>query len=135
MNSKYWLNKIMDTMYHSSTEFWVGLSSTEPTYNGSNITEPTDGGYSRVQITSFSDAADGCVYNVNPIHFPVSTDVWFGSENRARYWVIFDGNLAISQMLSYGPLNNPTVINNNTMASISERALKITLSNNSDDIS
>jgi hypothetical protein len=132
MNSKYWLNKIMDLAYHSSTEFWLGLSSTEPTVYGTNISEPVGGGYSRVQITSFSPSMDGCIYNTEQIHFPVSTGVWFGSENKASYWVLFDGNLAVSHMLSYGLLDNPTVIENNTMVSISYGMLKIMLSSQPD---
>ena len=100
MNSTYWLNKIMDTMYTSAaTEFWVGLSSTMPAQNGTGVSEPTGGNYARVQITEFTDPVNGTIKNVSALEFNRSSAVWFDSDHKAKYWVLFDGSTADATLM------------------------------------
>ena len=88
MTTTYWLNSIMDTMYKdNSGSFYIGLSSTLPTASGTNITEPSGNAYQRVRIGTLSAAANGVVKNSNDIQFPKSTGTWFGSSNKAKYWM------------------------------------------------
>lgn len=128
MNSTYWLNTIMDTMYTSNVgEFYVGLSSTLPAADGSNVSEPTGYNYARVQITDFSVPDNGVVKNVNTLEFPRSTGVWFDSDAKARYWILFDGSTSDATLLSAGELDEAKTIESNTQITIAAETLSITL--------
>lgn len=125
MNSTYWLNEIMNTMYvNNSRKFYLGLSSTEPAKDGSNITEPSGAGYARVEIPAYTAATDGVVYVADTLTFPKSTGVWFPSDAKAAYWVLFDGD---GNLLSAGELNEPKTIESSTTLSIEAETLGITL--------
>lgn len=128
MNSTYWLNKIMDTMYTSaSSEFWVGLSSTMPSQDGTGVSEPTGGNYARVKIEQFTAPSDGTIKNVSALKFNRSTTVWFDSDNKARYWVLFDGSTSAARLLSSGELDEAKTIESNTSITIAAETLSITL--------
>lgn len=128
MNSTYWVNQVMNTMYvNGGTEFWVGLSSTEPNRDGSNVTEPTGDDYARVQVTAFSEAVDGYVQNVDDIEFPKSTSVWFPAEAKATHWVLFDGAGADANLLSSGELLEAKTIETSTRVTLAAETLGITL--------
>lgn len=128
MNSTYWLNKIMDTMYTSaSSEFWVGLSSTMPSQDGTGVSEPTGGNYARVKIEQFTTPSDGTIKNVSALEFNRSTTVWFDSDNKARYWVLFDGSTSAAKLLSSGELDEAKTIESNTSITIAAETLSITL--------
>lgn len=84
MNTTYWLNNIMSTMYtNNATGFYVGLSSSEPTVAGAGFTEPSGGNYSRVKIASFTAPTNGVVKNGAAITFPQSSQTWFESDAKA----------------------------------------------------
>lgn len=128
MNTTYWLNKIMDTMYTSATtEFWVGLSSTMPAQDGTGVSEPTGGNYARVQITGFTNPVNGTVKNDAALEFNRSSAVWFDSENKAKYWVLFDGGTMESNILSCGKLDEAKTVESNTTITIAAETLSITL--------
>lgn len=128
MNSTYWLNKIMDTMYTSaSSEFWVGLSSTMPSQDGTGVSEPTGGNYARVKIEEFTAPSNGTIKNVSALEFNRSTTVWFDSDHKARYWVLFDGSTSSAKLLSSGELDEAKTIESNTSITIAAETLSITL--------
>lgn len=128
MVSNYWANKIMADVYTNSThEFWLGISSTCPALSGVGVSEPTGAGYSRVQITRFSAPDNGSVYNMNALEFPESTDTWFSSTNKAKYWILFDGSDAAANVLAAGELNTPLIIETNTILSVDASELHVTL--------
>lgn len=128
MNSTYWLNKIMNTMYNdASAEFWLGLSSTKPAADGTGVSEPSGNNYARVRITAFTQADGGSIRNPEAIEFPRSTGVWFESTAKAAYWVLFDGNTAEANLLSCGELDEPKTIESNTTITVAAETLSITL--------
>lgn len=128
MNSTYWLNKIMDTMYTSAaTEFWLGLSSTMPGQDGTGVSEPSGGNYARVRITEFTAPVDGTIKNVSALEFNRSSNVWFDSDHKARYWVLFDGSTSNATLLSSGELDEAKTIESNTSITIVAESLSITL--------
>lgn len=129
MNTSYWRNKIMDDMYQASSgnQFYIGLSSSAPTDAGTNVTEPVSNGYARVQITAFTQAADGSIENTNDIVFPVSTGTWFPETRLATHWVLFDGAGANAHLLSAGTLEEPIGIWKNTTVTIAAGKVVITL--------
>lgn len=129
MNTVFWINKIMNEMYtNGTTEFWVGLSSTEPASDGSNVTEPTGDDYVRVQLTAFSEPLDGYIYNVDNVEFAKSTTDWFPAPNaKAAYWVLFDGAGAGANVLSAGELEKPKIIESDVRVTLAAETLGITL--------
>ena len=128
MNSTYWLNKIMDTMYTSNPgEFYIGLSSTEPNKDGSGCTEPTGGNYARVKIGAFTDPEDGVIKNAEALEFNRSTATWFEAPNKAAYWLLFDGADKQAKLLSSGMLDEAKTIESNTIITILAQTLSITL--------
>lgn len=135
MNSVYWINKIMNDMYTNSTsEFWVGLSSTLPAKDGSNISEPTGDDYARVRLTAFSEADDGYVHNVEDLVFAKTTSVWFPSDAKATYWVLFDGAGADAHLLSAGELLEPKTVETSSRLTLAAETLGITLLDYEPDI-
>lgn len=129
MNSLYWINTIMSTMYSDSTRvFYVGLSSTQPASDGSGVSEPVGNGYSRVKVASFTSPVVGRVSNTNDLEFNRSTDIWFNDNNKAAYWVLFDGEGENANVLSFGLLDEPKCVESNTVVKIAANSLSVTLS-------
>lgn len=125
MNSTFWVNKIMRTMYTDSKDtFYIGLSSTLPADDGSNLKEPSSASYARVAVNGFTSPVDGTVYIPETITFPKSTEVWFPSNAKAAYWVLFDGS---GNLLSAGELNEPKTIESSTVLHFDANTVGITL--------
>ena len=128
MVSIFWANKIMADAYTNNTgEFWFGLSSTYPNMNGNGATEPSGEGYVRVKVTGFSVPENGSVYNLNALNFPQSTGTWFPAENKAKYWVLFDGNDIDAHVLAAGELHTPLAVEAFTNLSVDARELQVVL--------
>lgn len=135
MNTHYWLNKIMDTMYvNNAGQFWVGLSSTVPGADGSNVTEPTGSDYSRVQITRFTAADEGFICNADDLIFPKSTSIWFPADAKAVCWVLFDGADSGAKLLGAGDLSAHKTIEENSRVTLEARTLGITLTDYHTDL-
>lgn len=65
---------------------YIGLSTTAPTTVGGNVTEPSGGGYARVQVTAANftaaSAADpAVVQNSAEVSFAVATATWAAGAN------------------------------------------------------
>lgn len=128
MNTTFWINKVMDTMYvNSADEFWVGLSSSEPAADGTGVTEPAGEDYQRVRLDEFTPAAGGYIQNVNDLEFPKSESVWFPADAKAAYWVLFDGSGADANVLSAGELLVPATVETNVRVTLAATTLGITL--------
>jgi len=128
MNSTYWANQIMDKIYTNGTvTFWLGLSHTMPDIYGKNVSEPAASDYSRVSIPEFTEPVHGFVRNSSVLTFPTSTTDWFPSDNKAVYWVLFDGEGSDANVLSAGNLESPMTIEANTTVSVAIGAFGLTL--------
>lgn len=79
----------------SAPTIYVGLSSTAPAEDGSNITEPSTGSYARV-ATAASDwnaptlADPSVIDNANAVTFPQATGDWL-SQADIGYFFLADG--------------------------------------------
>lgn len=73
---------------------YVGLSSTAPSETGTNVTEPSGGGYARVATTpadwSTATSADpSVVENAAVLTFPQASADWVGGSN-LNHFALFD---------------------------------------------
>lgn len=105
------------------TIIYIGLSTTSPVKDGSNITEPVGNGYARVPISKYGESlslkmsdpaagAGGVITNEDTIFFPKATGAW----NTITHAVIFDaltgGNPIVGGALgtSKSPVANQVTI-------------------------
>lgn len=96
------LEHLTGTPYTAPT-MWIGLSSTAPAEDGTNITEPSTGSYARVNTTGLWGAVSaGSVSNNATISFPASTAAWLAGANLTHF-VLFDASTA-GNALRYGTL-------------------------------
>ena len=109
--SDYWENKILDHIFgkgnYTPPTIYVGLSTADPTDDGSGLAEPSGNGYARVQ-TSASDwnAASGeSLNNVSDIIFPKATGSWGTISHFALFDTATGGN-----MLAHGTLSQSKAI-------------------------
>lgn len=98
------------------SQAWLGLSSTAPTADGGNVTEPSvstgDGqptGYGRTLIgkagepgtQKFPDAVNGQAINNQYIYFPEALASWGPT---LTHFVIFDGSGSSARVVAYAKL-------------------------------
>ena len=124
--------KSSETGYLGAAQIYIGLSSTAPTADGGNVTEPSsltaDGkstGYGRTLIGKggeaatykFPAAASGEATNAEYIYFPEALATW---GDTLRYFVLFDaatgGNVvAYAKLMKDGKEEPINVTNPNTV--------------------
>ena len=134
MNTTYFKNTLMGNIFGTSTStpiptnYYIGLSSTAPNVDGSNVTEPSTSGtaYARVQLTSLSTPSTGTITNTAAISFPESTTDWFPSTNPATHYVIFDAASG-GNLLMYNALTSSRIIQSGTVATIKANSLTLQL--------
>lgn len=134
MNTTYFKNLIMGNVFKTKTspaiptKYYIGLSSTEPTLAGENVTEPsrTSTGYSRMELTSLSEPTDGIITNSADIKFSESQSDWFAAGSPATHYVIYDAQTG-GNLLMYNQLTKSRIIESNTIATINAGSLTIKL--------
>lgn len=99
----------------SPPTFHVGLSSTEPASDGSNITEPSGGSYARVATVAgdwnvATEADPAITDNGNAATFPVPTADWL-SGVEIGYWVRWDA-ATVGNALDWGTVPAPRKVLN-----------------------
>jgi hypothetical protein len=126
--SDYWENKILDHIFgkgsYTPPTIYVGLSTTDPTDDGSGLAEPSGNAYARVQ-TSTSDwniASNGSLDNVGDITFAQATGNW----GTITHFTLFDAATA-GNMLAQGSLSQPKAIGESDTARFEAGDLEISL--------
>lgn len=130
MNTTHFKNLIMGNIFGTDksksipSKYYIGLSSTEPTLAGTNVTEPSNSGsgYSRLELTSLSSPAEGVITNTTDIQFNESVTDWFDSDAPATHYVIYDAATG-GNLLMYNELATPRIIQSNTVATINASSL------------
>ena len=111
------INLAMDSLFHgrevtAPTAYYIGLSTTAPTSEGGNVTEPSSGGYARIHLDSLSASDAGTVSNSGIIDFGKTTGDW----GRITHAVVFDGAEADANVVWHSPLSSAqTVSAGNTL--------------------
>jgi len=126
--SDYWENKILDHIFgkgsYTPPTIYVGLSTADPTEDGSGLAEPSGNGYAREQ-TSASDwnaASNGSLDNAGNITFAQASGNW----GTVSHFVLFDAATA-GNMLAYGILSQSKSISESDTARFQAGDLRISL--------
>ncbi len=106
---------------------FIGLSTTTPADDGTNITEPPGGAaYARVSktnnLTNWPAAAGGLKENGTTVDFAQATGAW----GTVTHFFIADA-LVGGNILASGPLTTPKTIDNGDTASFAVGDIDITL--------
>ena len=131
MNTTHFLNRVAGNLFRTETspaiptEYYIGLSLTEPTINGTNVTEPpVNAGYQRVLLEKLSAPVNGLVTNTENINFEESTLKW----GTVTHFVIFDAEID-GNLLMYGALSTPRVVEAATVMTIRKDYLRLSAQN------
>ncbi len=129
MNTTYFLDLVSGNLFRTKTdppiptEFWIGLSTTAPNIDGTNVTEPSaSAAYQRLNLTSLSAPAEGVVTNNADIDWPESTAGW----GVITSYVIFDSpTVGSGNLLIYGDLVEPRTVERGTIMTVKANYLKL----------
>lgn len=131
MNTTYFLNLVAGNLFRTKTnppipsEMWIGLSTTAPNADGTNVTEPsTSTGYSRMKLDTLGEPVDGVVTNKANIDFNESTASW----GTLTHFVIFDSKSG-GKLLQYDRLTTPRSVETATIMTIKSGYLKLSVLN------
>ena len=131
MNTTYFLNAVAGNLFQTKTtpalptQYYIGLSSTAPNIDGTNVGEPNaSAGYARVELTTLGEPTNGVVTNTAAINFDESTASW----GTITHFVIFDA-LTGGNLLMYGALSTPRSVEAATIMTIKEGYLNLSAQN------
>lgn len=131
MNTTHFLNRVAGNLFRTETspaiptEYYIGLSTTEPTMTGANVSEPsTSAGYGRVLLENLSTPTNGVVTNTANINFEESTASW----GTVTHFVIYDAEIN-GNLLMYGALSTPRVVEAATVMTIRQDYLRLSVQN------
>lgn len=93
----------------SAPTLYFGVSSTDPTGDGSGITEPSGGAYARQAVVAAdfnasTAARPSVVTNANDITFPQATATWLGGADILYGFLADSGTTGAGNVLWYGAL-------------------------------
>ena len=131
MNTTYFLNLVAGNMFRTKTspaiptEYYIGLSTTEPTMSGANVSEPSvSAGYGRVLLENLGAPTNGVVTNTANVNFEESTASW----GTVTHFVIYDAEIE-GNLLMFGALSTPRVVEAATVMTIRQDYLRLSAQN------
>jgi hypothetical protein len=111
--------------YTAPGTLYVGLSSTTPAEDGTNVTEPSGGAYARVAVTNnltqWPASSGGSKSNANAITFPQASATWLSGANLTHVCV-YDAATS-GNPLAYGALTVAKPVTSGDTASFAATAL------------
>jgi len=125
--SNFLEGKLLDHIFNQNTytppsTVYIGLSTADPTEDGSGLAEPTGGSYAREAIT-FGAASSRRVTQDAKVTFTKATDSW----GTISHWALFDAQTS-GNMLAYGSITTPKDVNTNATASIAASSIYVEFS-------
>lgn len=131
MNTTYFLNCVAGNLFGTKTTpsipstYYIGLSTTAPSIDGTNVTEPdTAAGYARVALMTLSEPVTSVVTNSQAITFDESTASW----GTVTHFVIYDtAERGSGNLLMYGQLSTARVVETATIMTIKAGYLKLSV--------
>jgi hypothetical protein len=114
----------------SRPTIYVALSTTTPTETGTNVTEPSSGGYARVATAaadwnSATDADPSLTDNANAITFPTASGDWASGADLTHF-ALYDAATS-GNFLGFGALALAKPVLNGDTPSFAAGALDVTL--------
>jgi len=121
------LDHVTGKLSYTSPTVYIGLSSTTPAEDGTNVTEPSTGSYARVTTSAgdWNSASTGATSNLNAITFAQSTGDWVSGAN-LTYLVAYDA-ITTGNELFYGLLTVAKPVLSGDTASFPAGDIDITL--------
>ena len=126
--SDYWedatLNHLFGKAVYTAPTIYVGLSTTQPSEDGTGVTEPSAGGYARVATaaTDWNAASGGQITNATDIVFPQATADW----GTVSYIVLYDAATG-GNLLAYAALTTAKTVQSGDTAQFSAGDITVTL--------
>lgn len=131
MNTTYFLNLVAGNVMNTQTspsipsKYYLGLSSTAPSLDGTGVTEPaTSAGYSRVALENLSTPTSGVITNTDTIDFTESTADW----GVMTHFVIYDAETG-GNLLMYGTLSTSRTVESGSIMTIKAGSLNLSVLN------
>lgn len=127
MVTSYFLNMIAGNVMKSAsatalpTAYYVALSTTVPTGDGTNFTEVSGGGYSRGAFGSGSAPSNGLVSNLNDIEYTEASASW----GTVKAFGIYDAATG-GHLLAWDTLSPEQTIVSGNQVRFKPGALKVT---------
>lgn len=120
------LDHVLGTAPLTSPTVYIGLSTADPTDDGSGMAEPAGGSYARVEMDSWAAAASRAIANNATVTFPQASGSW----GTITHWALFDaatnGNMlahgALSASKAVGAGNTPRFVSGEIEVSFSAGA-------------
>lgn len=106
MVTSYFLNLVAGNVMHSAStsslpaSYYVALSTSVPSEDGSGFAEVSGGGYTRGGFGSATEPVDGAVANLFDIEYPEATGDWGTVQSFGLYDAETGGNLLMWDILS-----------------------------------
>lgn len=124
----YWENEILDHVFgkgsYTPPTIYVGLSTADPTDDGSGLVEPTGNAYARVSTLAadWNVASGGALDNANDITFSEATGSW----GTITHFALFDAATG-GNMLAHGALSASKAIGSGDVAKFAAGDLDVSL--------
>ncbi len=137
--SNYTAQALLNSLFGKTSAFgalasrptlWVGLSTTTPAEDGTNVTEPSGGNYARVQTAAAdwnaaTSADPSVVTNANAVAFATASASWTGGSNMT-YAVVYDAETS-GNYLGKGALGTPKPVLNGDTPSFAPGTITVSL--------
>lgn len=131
MNTTYFLNLLAGNILRTKTSpaiptnYYLGLSKSQPTASGTGVTEPSSSyGYGRIELNNLSQPTNGIVSNTEEIMFNEATGNW----GTVSHFVVYDSATG-GNLLMYGALSPARTAETGTTIAIRAGSLKLSIAN------
>lgn len=127
------LNCIMGNVFGTDksvalpTEYYLGLSMSEPQLDGTGVTEPSAASYSRVKLTNLSAPIDGRIQNSSDVFFAETTEDW----GTITHYVFFPSAEG-STFVGFESLTKPKTVQSESQVRFKAGTLQLSLKNKVD---
>lgn len=131
MNTTYFLNLLAGNILRTKTNptiptnYYLGLSKSQPTASGTGVTEPSSSyGYGRIKLENLSQPTNGVVSNTAEVMFNEATGSW----GTVSHFVVYDAATG-GNLLMYGALSPARTAEAGTTIAIRAGSLKLSIAN------
>lgn len=128
MTTIYFADCVIGNVFKTKTSpalpstYYIGLSTTTPTSDGTGVSEPSDPAYTRVALTSLTAPVGGVIRNDQVISFPDSTEDW----GTITHFVLYDAQ-AGGNLLIYNTVDKPRLIQADSQITFKANGLSLAL--------